>query len=102
MASSTPSTSLKEFEEIILDTPISPRFRMLNNGSICPIIGLGTERLLTKEKEDEHEQEEIIYQPIKDGTRLIDITKLPFLPLIPRQPHEIDFVIFDSPLFLAH
>ena len=36
----------------------------LNNGIICPIIGLGTTRMKNVE--------EVVYQSIKDGTRLID------------------------------
>ena len=40
-----------------------PKLIKLNNGLTCPIIGLGT----TEMKNDE-----VIYQSIKDGTRLID------------------------------
>ena len=54
-------------EDIFLNRPIRPNPIKLNNGLECPIIGLGT--ALIKTDEDEN----IIYQSILDGVRLIDI-----------------------------
>jgi len=42
----------------------SPLSLILNNGEKCPAIGLGTCRI--------NNVEEVVYQSIKDGTRLID------------------------------
>ena len=42
----------------------SPKKLKLNNGLTCPLIGLGTTRMKNVE--------EVVYQSIKDGTRLID------------------------------
>lgn len=53
-------------EEILLDKPIKEKYKTLNNGTTCPIIGLGTKNI-TK---DEHIN--IVYQSIIDGIRLID------------------------------
>ena len=40
----------------------------LNNGLACPIIGLGTCAI--------NNVEEVVYQSIKDGTRLIDTASI--------------------------
>ena len=42
----------------------SPKFLKFNNGLNCPLIGLGTTRMKNVT--------EVVYQSIKDGTRLID------------------------------
>ena len=42
----------------------SPKSLKLNNGLLCPLMGLGTTRMKNVE--------EVVYQSIKDGTRLID------------------------------
>jgi diketogulonate reductase-like aldo/keto reductase len=52
--------------DILLDEPIRPNQIVMNNGSYCPIMGMGTD-CITK---DEHI--DIVYQSIKDGIRLID------------------------------
>jgi len=49
--------------EIDLEKKINHEFIKLNDGSKCPIMGLGTELI---------EQENVVYQSIKDGVRLID------------------------------
>ena len=82
-------------DEIHLSDPISPTTKKLNNNKNCPIIGLGTDRLIQKEMEyieiikkqnldDENKKideikkdiENVIYQSIIDGVRLIDTSQL--------------------------
>ena len=57
-------------EDIIFTKEIEPNSRILNNGQICPIIGLGTDHL------NEKENSEIVYESIKSGTRLIDTSSI--------------------------
>ena len=57
-------------EDIIFTKEIEPNSRILNNGQICPIMGLGTDHL------NEKENSEIVYESIKSGTRLIDTSSI--------------------------
>jgi diketogulonate reductase-like aldo/keto reductase len=55
---------------ISLEKKIEAKYRLLNNGRKCPIMGLGT-ALIKKEKDIE-----VVYQSIVDGVRLIDTCPL--------------------------
>ena len=52
--------------DLLLDKPIEPKSIVMNNGLRCPIMGLGTDCITSEDHID------VIYQSIKDGTRLID------------------------------
>ena len=59
--------TINDNEDIYLNRPIMPIYRVLNNKLKCPLIGLGT--ALIKTNEDMN----IVYQSIVDGVRLIDV-----------------------------
>ena len=56
--------TINDNEDIYLNRPIMPIYRVLNNKLKCPLIGLGT--ALIKTNEDMN----IVYQSIVDGVRL--------------------------------